>query len=290
MDEKIKLTIVIPAYNEADSIANVVEELKKRYKDYEIIVVDDGSNDKTYEVAKETAVKVIRHSHNKGYGASLKTGIRAATADLICTVDADGQHNPDDVRRLFCEIENSNYDMVVGDRTGKSHSLLIRRFGKSILFIVANYLAGRKIPDLNSGLRIFRKNTINKFMHILPNGFSFSTTSTLALIKEGYEVGYIPIIASKRMGKSRSSVRPIRDGIQTLILIIRIITLFDPLKVFLPISVFFGLFGGMYLIYGIIIYRDIPDTAMSLILTGIVIFLVGILADQISNLRRQHKD
>lgn len=288
MDKSAKLTVVMPAYNEAQVITKVIGDLKEKDKNYEIIVVDDGSTDNTYELARQTGVKVVRHLHNKGYGAALKTGIRHAETDFICIMDADGQHRAEDVERLFREIENSNYDMVVGVRTGKSHFPISRRFGKFILKLVANYLAERKIPDLNSGFRIFKKGVVNKFMHILPNGFSFTTTITLALIKEGYEIAYVPITTLKRTGKS--TVKPIKHGIQTLLLVIRIITLFDPLKIFLPISIFLIAIGGIYLAYGVIIYRNIPESSMIAILLGVMFFFLGILSDQVSNLRRQHRE
>jgi len=288
MSSSPKLSIVVPVYNEAGIITQVIADLKSESLDAEIIVVDDGSTDKTYDLVKTQGVRLIRHLHNKGYGAALKTGIRNAQADLVCIMDADGQHNAKDVARLLQQMQEG-YDMVVGARNAQSHFPFFRRLGKSVLKIVANYLAERKIPDLNSGFRIFKKGVTLKFMHIFPNGFSFTTTQTLAFIKEGYEVGYLPITAGRRR-RGRSTVKPLYDGAQTFLLIIRIVALFDPLKVFLPSSLFLFLSGMFYFIVWTVLYRDIPEVSLILMFFGVSVFLFGILADQISNLRRQSKE
>ena len=208
MTNKSDVTIIIPTHNEEKGIADVINGIKRLNEGYEIIVVDDGSTDNTYKLAAKTGVKVIRHPYNKGYGAALKTGIRNAEADVVLFIDADGQHKPSDIQKLIQYI--GEYDMVVGARTKKSEISLLRRPGKKILSITANYLAGMKIPDLNSGLRALKKSVAMEFMHILPNTFSFSTTITLALITSGYSVKYVPIEASERVGKSK--IKPFRGG------------------------------------------------------------------------------
>ena len=283
MTNKPDVTIIIPAYNEEEGITNVITQLKESSENYEILVIDDGSTDNTYKLAADTGVKVIRHPYNKGYGAALKTGIRNAEADVVFFMDADGQHQPGDIEKLIQYI--GEYDMVVGARTKKSKISLLRRPGKKILSITANYLAGTKIPDLNSGFRALKKSVALEFMHILPNTFSFSTTITLACIASGYSVKYVPIGAPERVGTSK--IKPFRDGFNFIMLIIRTVVLFNPLKVFLPISIILFLTGFSYLSYELVLHQNVPDSAILLIVSSILIFFFGILADQISSLRRE---
>ena len=285
MTNKPDVTIIIPAHNEEEGIADVINGVKQLNKGYEIIVVDDGSTDNTYKLASETGVKVIRHPYNKGYGAALKTGIRNAEADIVLFMDADGQHKPSDIKKLIQYI--GEYDMVVGARTKKSKISLLRRPGKKVLSITANYLAGKKIPDLNSGFRALKKSVAMEFMHILPNTFSFSTTITLALITSGYSVKYVPIEAPARVGTSK--IKPFRDGFRFILIIVRTISLFNPLKIFLPISLLLFLSGMSYLIYEVIVYVDISDTSLLLIISSLLIFFFGILSDQVSVLIRERK-
>lgn len=285
------ITILIPAYNVEASIGNVLEGLREWRDRAEIIVVSDGSTDRTPEIAERAGVRVIRHRVNKGYGAALKTGIRAAAGDIIVMMDADGEHNAAQIQRLI-DAMNDN-DMVVGARGKDSYTPLIRRPGKWILSKVANYLAQTNIPDLNSGFRAFRKEVALRFLHILPNGFSFTTTLTLALFKEGHNTAYVPITTTPRVGTS--TVNPIRDGINTLLLIIRIVALFDPIKVFLPTSITLFLLGVAYWIgSGVFRYASqiepafhIPSGAVTAILASIIVFMFGILADQVSAIRRE---
>ena len=283
MTNKPDVTIVIPAYNEEEGVADVITQLKDLSENYEILVVDDGSTDNTYKLAAETGIKVIRHPYNKGYGAALKTGIRNAAADIVLFMDADMQHKPSDIKKLIQYI--GDYDMVVGARTKKSKISLLRRPGKKVLGITANYLAGMKIPDLNSGFRALKKSVAFEFMHILPNTFSFSTTITLALINSGYSVKYVPIEAPERVGMSK--IKPFRDGFNFIMLIIRTIVLFNPLKVFLPICIILFFMGFSYLSYELVLHQNVPDSAILLIVSSILIFFFGILADQISSLRRE---
>ncbi|MCU0487051.1 MAG: glycosyltransferase family 2 protein [Anaerolineales bacterium] len=283
------ISVIIPAFNEEQGITSVlpalVEALNASQRPFEVLVIDDGSTDRTAEIATQLSgrlgVKVLSHRTNKGYGASLKTGIRAAQYGLIVMMDSDGQHNPADVLHLVDMARD--YDMVVGTRGRGSHSPTLRRPGKWLLQVTANYLAGVKIPDLNSGLRVFSRELAVRFMHILPNGFSFTTTLTLACLKENFRIGWMPITVRPRSGKS--SVKPIRDGYNTFILILRTIVLFDPLKVFLPPSLLLGLFGILFSIYGIIRYNSFPETGVLVITAAIILFFLGILADSISALR-----
>jgi len=279
------ISIIIPAYNEQASIGNVLEGLHDWCERAEIIIVDDASTDRTAQIAEQAGVRVIRHRINKGYGAALKTGIRACRGDIVVMMDADSEHNAVQISKLLDNFGDN--DMIVGARAKGSHAPLIRRPGKWILSKVANYLAQTEIPDLNSGFRAFRKDVAKLFLHILPNGFSFTTTLTLALLKEGYNVAYVPITTSPRVGTS--TVNPIRDGLNTLMLIIRIIALFDPLRVFAPTSAVLFLVGLIY--WGLDIFLrqrvNIPTGAVLVILASVIIFMFGILADQVSAIRRE---
>ena len=282
MTNKPDVTIIIPAHNEEKGITDVINGVKRLNTGYEIIVVDDGSTDNTYKLARETGAKVIRHPYNKGYGAALKTGIRNAAADIVLFMDADGQHKSSDIKKIIQYI--GEYDMVVGARTKKSKISLLRRPGKKILGITANYLSGMTIPDLNSGFRALKKSVAQEFMHILPNSFSFSTTITLALITSGYSVKYVPIEAPERVGKSK--IKPFRDGFRFVLMIIRTISLFNPLKIFIPVSLLLFLSGISYLTYEIYSYKNISDTSILLIISSLIIFFFGVLSDQVSVLIR----
>ena len=290
-NSQFAISIIIPAYNEQASIGGVLEGLRDWRERAEIIVVDDASTDRTAEIAQAAGVRVIRHLHNKGYGAGLKTGIRAAAGDIVVMMDADSEHSAADIALLLDNLGDN--DMVVGARGKGSHAPLLRRVLKLPLLKIADYLAETKIPDLNSGFRAFRKDVALRFLHILPNGFSFTTTLTLALFKEGYNTAYVPITTPPRVGTS--TVNPIRDGINTLMLIIRIIALFDPIKVFLPTSIALFLIGAIYWIgSGMFRYAQhvepafhIPTGAMFMMVSSVIVFMFGILADQVSAIRRE---
>lgn len=287
------ISVVIPAYNEEEGIAATLEILGAMAinRQWEVIVVNDGSSDKTASIVKKfTWVNLISHRKNLGYGASLKTGIKNAKNELIAFYDADGQHIPEDLLKLYENLEE--YDMIVGARGSDSHADWTRKPGKWILSKVANYLTNTKIPDLNSGLRIVRKNIISKYLHLFPNGFSFSTTSTIAMMNLGYDVKYIPIKVKKRVGKS--TVKQLKHGSNVLLLILRLIVLFNPLKIFITTSKILFFLGVVYeIIWGIIIFpngvRLIPG-ALFILLTSIIIFFFGLVVDQISELRKHLYD
>jgi glycosyltransferase involved in cell wall biosynthesis len=280
------LTIIIPAYNEASTISRVLEQVKAGCQDFveEIIVVDDGSEDNTSQLAKEAGVHVIRHARNVGYGQSLKTGIRAAKTEFILTMDSDGQHRVEDVRRLWERVseEDDRPDMIVGQRTSLLHSPLWRMPGKWLLSLMANYLVRYHIPDLNSGLRLARRDVLLKYLHICPSGFSFSTTITMALLSQGYNVIYVPITVEKRQGKSTVSIA---TGFETILLILRIATLFDPLRIFIPASFFAGAVGVIWGIPYALSGRGVSVGAMLAIVTAVLMFSLGLIVDQISQLR-----
>ncbi len=277
-----KLTVIIPAFNEAEAIGSVLEDVK-RYSDnfvHEIIVIDDGSTDQTASVAEAMGVCVLRHRRNMGYGASLKTGIRAAQTEFVLTMDSDGQHKATDIVCLW-EHAPTN-DMVVGQRTSLIHSPLWRMPGKWLLTMMANYLTRYDIPDLNSGFRIIRREVALKYLHLCPAGFSFSTTITVALFSRGYNVDYVPIDVKKRIGKSTVSLK---TGMDTIILILRIATLFDPLRVFIPTSILIGLVGLLWGIPYLLSGHGVSVGAMLAIVTAALMFGLGLLCDQISQLR-----
>jgi glycosyltransferase involved in cell wall biosynthesis len=280
----VNASIIIPAYNEEGTIGRTVAELKKLGPDYQIIVVDDGSRDATAARAREAGAEVVVHPYNKGYGAALKKGVMAASCDNIITFDADAQYDARDVPRLFERISHS--DMVVADRSGSKAPCVHRIPGKWILNAFAGFLIGHRIPDLNSGFRCFRKKDASLFFHILPNGFSFSTTITLAYFKEGLSVAFVPCEVRPREG-GKSEVRYLKDGARTLLLIARITALFNPLKIFAPVGGLLIAVGGVYALYSIMTIVHIPSGAVLSILAGVTILFFGILADQIACIRRQ---
>lgn len=282
---QLKLSIIIPAYNEEKKIQDVIDDIKNTRINDEIIVVDDGSSDNTFELAKRTGVKVFRHSYNRGYGAAIKTGIRNASGDVVLFIDADGQHKAEDIEKVIEPIQN--YDMVVGARSKGSVISNFRRSGKMFMKKYASYLAGKEIPDLNSGLRAVKKDVALEFMHLYPNGFSLTTTITIACILSGYSVKYVPIETLERVGKSK--IKPFSDGFNFIMLITRTTMLFNPLKVFLPVAAVLMIFGVIDLLYEIIYYFNVSSASILLITSSIIIFFFGLLADQISEIRRMSK-
>ncbi len=279
-----KVTILIPAFNEAQAIGAVLDRLQANCSNFaqEIIVIDDGSSDETARLAQKGGACVIRHKHNLGYGASLKTGIRSAKTEFVLTMDADGQHRVEDVLRLWELADAYDHDMIVGQRTSLIHSPFWRMPGKWLLGIMANYLTQRTIPDLNSGLRLIRRDVVLRYLHLCPSGFSFSTTITMALLSRGYSVAYVPIQVEKRVGKSTVSLS---TGLDTIILILRIAALFNPLRLFLPASLLIGVIGLVWAIPYALAGRGISVGSMLAIVTAILLFALGLLCDQISQLR-----
>jgi len=278
-----EVSAIIPAFNEAEAIGRVVAEVVERYPAYEVLVIDDGSGDGTGQVAEQAGARVVRHDWNKGYGAALRTGCREARGDVVCFFDADGQHHAEDIERLVAEI--GRHDMVVGARTGGSHVPLSRRPGKLILRVFANFLAGVEIPDVNSGLRAFKREVILKYLHLMPSGFSFSTTSTFAMLKSDRPVKWVPITVEKRIG--RSTVSQVRHGLQTLLLMLRLTTLFEPLKVFLPVSGAF-MFVALAFLAGNLWYGlGVTDTCVIMSVSSVIIFMMGLVIDQVAALRRE---
>jgi glycosyltransferase involved in cell wall biosynthesis len=275
------VSIVIPAFNEGEAISAVVASLAAAGPWREIIVVDDGSQDETSARAGAAGATVVRHPYNKGNGAAVKSGIRRATGEYVLIVDGDGQHRPEDARRLVSRL--GEYDLVVGARSRATQATHTRRYGNGALNGLASYLTGREIPDLTSGFRGARSAHLREFIHLLPNGFSTPTTTTLAFIKAGYNVAFEPIEARPRVGASK--IRLARDGAKFLMIILKIVTIFSPLRVFVPLSAATFLLGVVYGVWNVIVHARIPNGSVLLILFAVVVFLVGLVSEQISALR-----
>ena len=275
------VSVLIPAFNEGDAIASVVTALAAAAQWHEILVVDDGSADGTSEQAGRAGATVIRHPYNKGNGASVKTGIRAASGEFVLIIDGDGQHQPDDAVRLVARL--GEYDLVIGARSTETQATHARRFGNSALNWLASYLTGRDIPDLTSGFRGARREHLREFIHLLPNGFSTPTTTTLAFIKAGYNVTFEPVHARQRVGQSK--IRLASDGTKFLMIILRIVTIFSPLRVFLPVSAASLAVGTAYAIWTIATQHHITNSSVLLIIFAVIVFLVGLISEQISALR-----
>jgi len=282
------LSVVIPAYNEAHTMGEVLEPILELAcaHNWEIIVVDDGSTDSTAERIRHFTphdrLKLITHKRNRGYGAAIKTGIRASLAPRIATIDSDGQHDPDDLLKLLPLLDE--YELIVGVRTSLIHSPLSRMPGKWIINGLANYLSGQWIPDLNSGFRLFQTNSVKKYLHLCPDGFSFSTTTTLVFLNRGYNVAFAPITIRSRRKGGKSTVK-VSTGFATLLLILRMMSLFQPLRVYLPASIIFGIVGFIWGLPYIILQRGISVGALLMIITGILLFFFGLLTDQVAQSR-----
>lgn len=281
------VSIIVPAFNEAEAIEGVVEGLRAGIPGAEIVVIDDGSKDGTGEKAERAGARVIPHQTRLGYGSALTTGIRNTSRPYVLCFDGDGQHDPADALRLIEECDG--YDMVVGARDGDSHTPAGRRPGKLILKWFADFLAGTRIPDLNSGLRIFRRETLVRYLHLMPHGFSFSTTSTFAMLKSRRRFKFVPITTRKRAGESL--VRQWRHGPSTIMLMLRLTVLFEPLKVFLSVA-------GLLLLLCVASFivdltmggGGISDTTVLLAISSLSIFMFGLLCDQVSAMRREKYD
>lgn len=277
----VKISIVLPAKNESGAIGQTIEKLLKLGRVDEIIVVNDGSTDATKEVAEQAGARVISHPYSKGNGAAIKTGARHAQGEIIIFMDADGQHDPTDIPRFIEKIEQG-YDLVVGARQRGSQASLGRGFANGFYNKLATYMTEHQVEDLTSGYRAVRADKFREFLYLLPNGFSYPTTSTMAFFRAGYSVTYIPIHAAKRIGKSH--IRLLRDGARFVLIIFKIATLYSPLKMFLPFSLLLFLLASGW--YGYTLYEYNRFTNMSALLyTGsIMIFLMGLISEQITAL------
>jgi glycosyltransferase involved in cell wall biosynthesis len=277
---------VIPAFNEADVIAEVVSGLRSSAHWHEILVVDDGSKDGTGEAARAAGARVVRHPYNKGNGASVKSGIREATGEYVLIIDADGQHQPADAARIVSRL--GDYDLVVGARANATQATLARRAGNHLLNGLASYLTGRPIPDLTSGFRAARRQHLREFIHLLPNRFSTPTTTTLAFVKAGYNVMFEPVEARPRVGHSK--IRLLRDGAKFFLIVVKVVTIFSPLRVFLPVSLASFAVGVAYAGWTIATQSHVTNSSVLLIMLGVIVFLMGLVSEQIAALRFEGRE
>jgi glycosyltransferase involved in cell wall biosynthesis len=280
------ISVVMPAYNEADGIAETVEGVRRVLPEAEVLVVDDCSADATAEAARAAGARVVRHPYNKGNGASVKTGVRSATGEIVLIVDADGQMNPAYIPPLL-ELLMQGYDLAIGARSPSSHASSLRRWGNALLNRLGSYLVEQEVYDLTSGFRAFRRPVMMEFIHLLPNKYSWPTTSTLAFAKGGYSVGFVPVTALRRQG-GKSGQKLMRNGVRFGLIILRIVTLFSPLRVFFPLFVLLELLALIAYLWSVArgdAILHLPPSTVMFFLGGIVIFLFGLISEQIAALR-----
>lgn len=278
---KNDLSIIIPAKNESQGLAEIMPRIRALFPGAELIVVDDGSCDGTIDVARQYDAKVISHSYSKGNGASIKTGARAASGEIMLFMDADGQHRPEDIPDLLSTL-GRGFDMAVGARTRQSQAGVHRAAANGFYNRLASWMVGHTVADLTSGFRAVNAKKFKQFLYLLPNGFSYPTTITMSFFRAGYSVEYVPIIAPKRIG--RSHIRLIRDGARFVLIIFKIGTLYSPLKLFLPISLtFFGTALGYYL-YTFFVFHRFTNMSALLFITSVLVFLIGLVSEQITTL------
>jgi len=274
-------SVVIPAKNEAIAIGNTVRSILQVYPGAEVVVVNDGSTDETPVLAQEAGAITISHPYSKGNGAAIKTGARNATKDIIVFMDGDGQHDVGDIPRLLDKL-SEGYDLVVGARGFSSQASIGRGLANGFYNRLASFMTGHKVDDLTSGFRAVKRDKFLEFLYLLPNGFSYPTTSTMAFFRAGYSVAYVPIIAKQREGESH--IRPVRDGIRFLLIIFKIGTLYSPLKIFLPLALSVFAIGVGYYGYTYVSFGRFTNMSALMFTTSLVIFMVGLVSEQITAL------
>ncbi|HSG97874.1 MAG TPA: glycosyltransferase family 2 protein [Woeseiaceae bacterium] len=275
------LSIIIPAKNEAAIIGEVVASIRKLHPQAEVLVVNDGSEDDTAALATKAGAKVVTHPISLGNGAAIKSGARAASGEIFVMMDGDGQHKADDIQSLI-DMLDEGYDMAIGARDSGSHADVGRLAANGLYNVFASMISGHRILDLTSGFRAVRADLFKKFLYLLPNGFSYPTTITMAFLRSGYPVTFIPIKAEKRTGTSH--IRPIRDGLRFMAIIFKIATLYAPLKVFLPISGLFFISGLSYYGYTYFTMGRFTNMSMLILSASVIIFLIGLISEQITAL------
>jgi len=284
-----QFSLIIPARNEADGLSLLLPEVRGFLPDgTEIIVVNDGSSDNTLAVCEAHKVKVINHAYPKGNGAAIKSGARAASGDVLIFMDADGQHRPEDIPLLLAKFAEGN-DMVVGARQSGSHAGTRRAVANDLFSRFATWMVQQPVEDLTSGFRVVKANKFRKFLYLLPNGFSYPTTITMSFFRAGFDVAYVPIHTPKRAA-GKSHIRPIRDGVRFLLIIIKVGTLFSPQKLFIPISTAFFWAGLCYYMYTYLTEGRFTNMSALLFISAILTFLIGIVSEQISALHYKDID
>ena len=278
-----RLSIILPAKNEAHSLKTLLPELREKYPHEEIIVVNDGSTDGTVEICNNNQVRVISHVYSMGNGAAIKTGARNATGSILVFMDADGQHTPEDIKRLVDKLDQG-YDMAVGARQADTHASLTRRLGNTVYNTLASWMTGHPIKDLTSGFRAARARHFKKFLYLLPNKFSYPTTSTMAFFRAGLPVGYIAIKSANRASSTKSHIRIFHDGLRFLIIILKIGSLFSPMRFFLPISALLLATGLAYYGYTYVNWGRFTNMSAVLFLSSLFTLLFGLISEQISAL------
>jgi glycosyltransferase involved in cell wall biosynthesis len=283
------ISVVLPAKNEAENLESLLPKLLKVFVDTqpEIIVVDDGSTDGTVEVCERFGVTIVSHPYSMGNGAAIKSGARTASGEILVFMDADGQHDPKDIPRLVTKI-HEGFELVVGARDSNTHASIVRKCGNHFYNTLASIMTGHTIKDLTSGFRATRARHFRKFLYLLPNGFSYPTTSTMAFFRSGLPVAYVPIKAAKRQGNSKINLA--KDGFRFFLIIIKIGALFSPMRFFMPISLAIFSLGFCYYIYTFISFNRFTNMSALLFTTSILSFLIGIISEQISALHYKGAD
>ncbi|MCU7919851.1 MAG: glycosyltransferase family 2 protein [Candidatus Thiodiazotropha sp. (ex Epidulcina cf. delphinae)] len=276
-----RVSIILPCRNEAENLGVLLQGIKEILPDAELLVVDDGSTDTSVEVCREHQVTVVSHPYGMGNGAAVKTGARHATGDVLVFLDADGQHDPKAIPDFLEKLEQG-YEMVVGARQPDSHASVFRRFANFIYNRLASFMTGFKIQDLTSGFRVVRARHFLKFIYLLPNGFSYPTTITMAFFRSGLPVGYVPIAAAARVGKSH--IRLFKDGIRFFVIILKIGALFSPMRLFLPITAALFLLGIGYYGYTYYFYHRFTNMSALVLVSSLLTLLIGLISEQISSL------
>ena len=275
----MNVSIILPARNEADSLRKLLPEIKKVCPQAEILVINDGSTDSTIEVCNEAEVRIFSHQRALGNGAAIKAGARQATGDIYIFMDADGQHLPEYIPEFLKKMKEG-YDMVIGARNQQSHAGKPRYIANVIYNKLATYMSGHDVKDLTSGFRAVKADAFKRFLYLLPNGFSYPTTITMAMFRSGYQLDYLPIDCNKREGSSH--IKLLQDGVKFLLIIFRVTSLYSPLKIFAPISLFLFTMGLSYYAYTFLLYSRFTNMSMLLLVSSIIIFLIGLISEQIT--------
>ncbi len=282
----VKVSIIIPVYNEAKTIGKLISQIKALYPEFEIIVINDGSKDETVSVAKEAGAVVYTHPYNIGNGAAVKSGIRVASGDIMVLMDGDGQHEPEDIAKLLNYFPD--FDMVVGARSIKDQASLARAMGNQVYNWLASYVTKFSIKDLTSGFRAIKSKSARSFLHLLPNTYSYPATITLGTLRSGMSVKYTPISISKRKA-GKSNVKLIRDGVRFFMIITRICTLFSPMRVFLPVSFVMFILGLVNYIYTLVTQGRFTNMSALLFVSSVLIFMMSLISEQICQMRYERR-